>query len=112
MGPPPLQEPAGVLAFELAGLAEVLSSQDDGAAVRAAAWPRRDLCRTRADKVQDLTRARNLLGKFLLRHGQPWRDGSTWTQKYQAWLRAQRFQHPATTNGRPLGDEADVPTTS
>jgi transposase len=29
----------------------------------------RDLCRTRADMVEDLTRARHRLGKFLLRHG-------------------------------------------
>ena len=39
----------------------------------------RDLCRTRADMVEDLTRARNRLGKFLLRHGRPWRGGSTRT---------------------------------
>jgi transposase len=57
----------------------------------------RDLCRTRADMVQDLTRARNRLGKFLLRHGRPWRGGSTWTHAYQAWLRSQRFDHPALT---------------
>jgi transposase len=57
----------------------------------------RDLCRTRADMVQDLTRARNRLGKFLLRHGRPWRGGSTWTRAYQAWLGAQRFDQPAMT---------------
>jgi transposase len=57
----------------------------------------RDLCRTRADMVEDLTRARHRLGKFLLRHGRPWRGGSTWTRAYQAWLRAQRFDHPALT---------------
>ena len=55
----------------------------------------RDLCRTRADMVQDLTRARNRLGKFLLRHGRPWRGSSTRTQAYQAWLRSQRFDQPA-----------------
>ena len=55
----------------------------------------RDLCRTRADMVEDLGRARQRLGKFLLRHGRPWRGGSTWTHSYQAWLRAQRFDHPA-----------------
>ena len=32
----------------------------------------RDLCRTRGDMVEDLTRARNRLGKFLLRHGRVW----------------------------------------
>jgi transposase len=57
----------------------------------------RDLCRTRADMVEDLTRARNRLGKFLLRHGRPWRGGSTQTHAYQAWLRSQRFDHPAMT---------------
>jgi transposase len=57
----------------------------------------RDLCRTRADMVEDLTRARNRLGKFLLRHGRPWRGGSTRTHAYQAWLRAQRFDQPAMT---------------
>jgi transposase len=55
----------------------------------------RDLCRTRADMVEDLTRARNRLGKFLLRHGRPWRGSSTRTQAYQAWLRSQRFDQPA-----------------
>ena len=45
--------------------------------------------------VQDLTRARNRLGKFLLRHGRVWRGGSTWTLKHQAWLGSQRFEQPA-----------------
>ena len=48
----------------------------------------RDLCRTRADMVEDLTRARNRLGKFLLRHGRVWRGGSAWTHKHEAWLGA------------------------
>jgi transposase len=55
----------------------------------------RDLCRTRADMVQDLTRARNRLGKFLLRHGRVWRGGASWTLKHQAWLGSQRFEQPA-----------------
>jgi transposase len=55
----------------------------------------RDLCRTRSDMVQDLTRARNRLGKFLLRHGRVWRGGATWTLKHQAWLGSQRFELPA-----------------
>jgi transposase len=37
-----------------------------------------DLCRTRSDMVQDLT-GRGI-GKFLLRHGRPWRGGSTRTR--------------------------------
>jgi transposase len=57
----------------------------------------RDLCRTRADMVEDLGRARQRLGKFLLRHGRPWRGGSTWTRAYQTWLGSQRFDHPALT---------------
>ena len=56
-----------------------------------------DLCRTRADMVCDLTRTRNRLGKFLPRHGRPWRGGSTRTGAYQAWLRSQRFDQPAVT---------------
>jgi transposase len=55
----------------------------------------RDLCRTRGDMVEDLTRARNRLGKFLLRHGRVWRGGSTWTHKHEAWLVGQRFDEPA-----------------
>src|SRR5204863_9720258 len=39
----------------------------------------RDLCRARVDMVEDRTRARHLLSKFLLRHGRPWRGGNAWT---------------------------------
>lgn len=55
----------------------------------------RDLCRTRGDMVEDLTRARNRLTKFLLRHSNIWRGGSNWTVKHEAWLAAQRFDEPA-----------------
>lgn len=55
----------------------------------------RDLCRVRADAVEDLTRAKNRLGHFLLRHGRIWRDGSTWTLKHRGWLAAQSFDEPA-----------------
>ena len=55
----------------------------------------RDLCRARADAVEDLTRSKNRLGHFLVRHGQIWRDGSTWTLKYRAWLSARTFDEPA-----------------
>jgi transposase len=58
----------------------------------------RDLCRARADAVEDLTRAKNRLGHFLLRHGRVWRGGSTtWTFKYRYWLSDQSFEHPALT---------------
>lgn len=55
----------------------------------------RDLCRLRADAVEDETRAKNRLGHFLLRQGRVWRDGSTWTVKYRSWLAAQRFEELA-----------------
>lgn len=55
----------------------------------------RDLCRARADLVQDRTRARHRLSKFLLRHGRPWRGGNAWTLTHERWLLAQRFDQPA-----------------
>lgn len=55
----------------------------------------RDLCRARGDMVEDLTRARNRLTKFLLRHSRVWRDGSNWTVKHEAWLKGLTFDEPA-----------------
>jgi transposase len=55
----------------------------------------RDLCRARADMVQDRTRARHRLSKFLLRHGRVFRDASAWTMAHEAWITAQRFDDPA-----------------
>jgi transposase len=55
----------------------------------------RDLCRARADSVEDLHRARRRLGAFLLRHGQVWRGGSNWTLRHQEWLAARRFEDKA-----------------
>ena len=55
----------------------------------------RDLCRARADLVEDRTRARHRLSKFLLRHGRPWRGGNAWTLTHECWLLAQRFDQPA-----------------
>jgi len=55
----------------------------------------RDLCRARADLVQDRTRARHRLSKFLLCHGRPWRGGNAWTLTHERWLLAQRFEEPA-----------------
>ncbi len=55
----------------------------------------RDLCRARADMVIDQTRARQRLGKFLLRHGRVWRGGDNWTVKHNAWIAAQRFEDRA-----------------
>jgi hypothetical protein len=56
----------------------------------------RDLCRTRADRVEDRTRARHRLSKFLLRHGRIWRGGTTaWTQAHERWRCCQQFDEPA-----------------
>ena len=55
----------------------------------------RDLCRTRGDMVQDLTRARNRLSGFLLRHSVVWRGGSKWTERHRRWLATVSFDDPA-----------------
>ena len=55
----------------------------------------RDLCRARADAVEDLQRARRRLGAFLLRHGQVWRGGSSFTLRHEEWLAARRFEDKA-----------------
>jgi transposase len=58
----------------------------------------RDLCRARADLLEDRTRARHRLSKFLLRHGRPWRGGATaWTHAHERWLLTQRFADAALT---------------
>jgi transposase len=58
----------------------------------------RDLCRARADLLEDRTRARHRLSKFLLRHGRPWRGGATaWTHAHERWLLTQRFDDAALT---------------
>jgi transposase len=54
----------------------------------------RDLCRARADLVEDRTRARHRLAKFLLRHDRVWRD-TGWTVKHEQWLAGQRFDEAA-----------------
>jgi transposase len=46
--------------------------------------------------VEDRTRARHRLSKFLLRHGRIWRDGTTaWTQAHERWRCCQQFDEPA-----------------
>ena len=52
----------------------------------------RDLCRARADLVDDRKRTRQRLGAFLLRHGEVYREGSSWTQAHRRWLAARRFE--------------------
>ena len=59
----------------------------------------RDLVRAREDAREDQQRARQRLGKFLLRHGcQPPQDiKKNWTQKHMDWLKRQvRFDQPAS----------------
>ena len=56
----------------------------------------RDLVRAREDSRGDLMRAGHRLSKLLLRHGIVYYDGHAWTGKYDRWLRAQRFDQPAT----------------
>jgi transposase len=51
----------------------------------------RDLCRARGDMVEDRTRARHRLSKFLLRHGLIYRDGDAWTARHEQWLLTQGF---------------------
>ena len=49
----------------------------------------RDLCRARADLVDDRSRARRRLQS--LRHGRVYRAGACWTGKHERWLGTQRF---------------------
>ena len=56
----------------------------------------RDLVRAREDCRGDLMRARHRLSKLLLRHGIVYYGGNAWTGKHDTWLRAQRFDQPAT----------------
>jgi transposase len=55
----------------------------------------RDLCRARQVAVRDLTRARNRMSSFLLRHSTVWRDGHTWTVKHRRWIDNRYFEDPA-----------------
>jgi transposase len=71
-------------------LTEVHPPSEDEEAVR-------DLCRSRDDAQRDLTRARNRLGKFLLRRGRVYCVGRrpTWSQKYRWWLQHLSFERSA-----------------
>jgi len=58
----------------------------------------RDLVRAREDAKQDQQRARQRLGKFLLRHGlcPPDTVKKSWTQKYLTWIKEQvHLEQPA-----------------
>jgi transposase len=56
----------------------------------------RDLCRARADVVEDRRRARQRLSAFLLRHNRIYPGPTAWTIKHRDWLDRQRFDEPAT----------------
>jgi transposase len=55
----------------------------------------RDLCRARDDARDDLQRARQRLGKLLLRQGLIY-PGKNWTKRHAAWLSQLTWPDPAT----------------
>jgi hypothetical protein len=54
----------------------------------------RDLVRARATAAKVLSKARQHLSGFLLRHGKIYSGVRTWTQAYRRWLTTVRFDHP------------------
>jgi transposase len=57
----------------------------------------RDLVRCREDIRVDLMRARNRIGKFLLRREIYWEgSGETWSRKHRSWLTSVRFADHAS----------------
>ena len=55
----------------------------------------RDLVRARATAARVLSKARQHLQGFLLRHDRIYRGARTWTLAYRRWLTTVRFDHPA-----------------
>jgi transposase len=55
----------------------------------------RDLIRARATAVRVLSKARQHLQGFLLRHGRIYPGKTGWTGAYRRWLAGVRFTHPA-----------------
>lgn len=55
----------------------------------------RDLERARDDAKQAEKRAKQQLGKFLLRHGRRWDGATNWTKRHLEWIRGQSFAHDA-----------------
>jgi transposase len=55
----------------------------------------RDLVRARATSKQVLSKARQHLQGFLLRHGRVYSGKKGWTRMYRRWLNMVRFDHPA-----------------
>ena len=56
----------------------------------------RDLVRAREDVRGDLMRARHRVSKLLLRHGQVYYGGQTWSVRHHAWLHRIRFDELGT----------------
>lgn len=55
----------------------------------------RDIVRARYDAVLQLTRARQQLLAFLLRHGRTYETGKNWTLRHRRWLATQKFDQTA-----------------
>jgi transposase len=55
----------------------------------------RDLIRLRSVLRQVVTRARQHLQGFLLRHGHKHERGTAWRMAYRRWLSTLAFEHPA-----------------
>jgi len=55
----------------------------------------RDLVRARSTSRQVLSKARQHLQGFLLRHGRVYSGKKGWTRMYRRWLATVRFDHPA-----------------
>jgi transposase len=55
----------------------------------------RDLVRARATAVRALSKARQHLQGFLLRHDRIYHGARPWTLAYRRWLTTVRFDHPA-----------------
>jgi transposase len=55
----------------------------------------RDLVRARTTAARTLTKARQHLAGFLLRHGRAYAGVRTWTVAHRRWLTTVRFDHPA-----------------
>src|SRR3954462_2718972 len=58
----------------------------------------RDLVRARATAVRVLSKARQHLQGFLLRHDRIYRGARAWTLAYRRWLTTVRFDHPASAS--------------
>lgn len=56
----------------------------------------RGLLRCREDLLEDLHGQRQRVLKYLNQHGRAWREGTNWTEKHWAWLKAQRFEFAAS----------------